>query len=40
MEIAAEQNDTMINIVEEMQRLSERLDSLETRIKTQNTKRD
>ena len=35
MEIAAEQNDTMINIVEEMQRLSERLDSLETRIKTQ-----
>ena len=37
MEIAAEQNDTMINIVEEMQRLSERVDTLETRIKTQNT---
>ena len=34
MEIAAEQNDTMINIVEEMQRLSERIDSLESRVKT------
>ena len=34
MEIAAEQNDTMINIVEEMQRLSERIDSLELRVKT------
>jgi hypothetical protein len=33
MEIAAEQNDTMINIVEEMQRLSERIDSLESRVK-------
>ena len=33
MKIAAEQNDTMINIVEEMQRLSERIDSLETRTK-------
>ena len=33
MEIAAEQNDTMINIVEEMQRLSERIDSLEKRIR-------
>ena len=36
MEIAAEQNDTMINIVEEMQRLSERIDSLESRIKATN----
>jgi hypothetical protein len=36
MEIAAEQNDTMINIVEEMQRLSERIDSLESRIKAPN----
>ena len=34
MEIAAEQNDTMINIVEEMQRLSERIDSLESRVRT------
>lgn len=34
MEIAAEQNDTMINIVEEMQRLSERIDSLESRVKS------
>ena len=34
MEIAAEQNDTMINIVEEMQRLSERIDLLESRVKT------
>ena len=34
MEIAAEQNETMINIVEEMQRLSERIDSLESRVKT------
>ena len=33
MKIAAEQNDTMINIVEEMQRLSERIDSLESRTK-------
>ena len=33
MEIAAEQNDTMFNIVEEMQRLSERIDSLESRVK-------
>ena len=33
MEIASEQNDTMINIVEEMQRLSERIDSLEKRIR-------
>lgn len=37
MEIAAEQNDTMINIVEEMQRLSERLDSLEKRIRIVST---
>jgi hypothetical protein len=36
MEIAAEQNDTMINIVEEMQRLSERIDSLESRVKAPN----
>jgi hypothetical protein len=37
MEIAAEQNDTMINIVEEMQRLSERIDSLEKRIRIVST---
>ena len=33
MEITSEQNDLMINIVEEMQILSERLDTLEERIK-------
>lgn len=33
MEIAAEQNDTMVTIVEEMQVLSARLDSLERRVR-------
>ena len=33
MEIAAEQNDTMVTIVEEMQILSARLDSLERRVR-------
>ena len=32
IEIAAEQNETMITIVEEMQRLSERVDSLANKI--------
>ena len=34
IEIAAEQNETMITIVEEMQRLSQRIDALERRIKS------
>ena len=34
IEIAAEQNENMIAIVEEMQRLSERLDSVEKRFRT------
>ena len=34
IEIAAEQNENMITIVEEMQRLSERLDSVERRLRT------
>ena len=33
MEIAVEQNDTMVTIVEEMQILSERVDSIERRLK-------
>ena len=33
MEITSEQNDLMINIVEEMQILSERLDSVEQRFR-------
>ena len=33
LEIAAEQNENMISIVEEMQRLSERLDSIERRFR-------
>ena len=37
MEIASEQNDTMITIVEEMQRLSERIDHLERRHKAITT---
>ncbi len=36
MEIVAEQNETMITIVEEMQRLSERLDSVEKRFRNLN----
>ena len=32
MEIASEQNETMITIVEEMQRLSERIDSVDKKI--------
>ena len=36
MEIVAEQNETMITIVEEMQRLSERLDSVEQRFRNLN----
>jgi hypothetical protein len=41
MEIASEQNETMITIVEEMQRLSQRIDHLERRhkaISTNNSK--
>ena len=37
MEIASEQNETMITIVEEMQRLSERIDHLERRHKVITT---
>ena len=37
MEIASEQNETMITIVEEMQRLSERIDHLERRHKAITT---
>jgi len=37
MEIVAEQNETMISIVEEMQRLSERLDSVERRVRNVST---
>ena len=37
MEIASEQNETMITIVEEMQRLSERIDLLERRHKAITT---
>ena len=37
MEIVAEQNESMISIVEEMQRLSERLDSVERRVRNANT---
>ena len=37
MEIASEQNETMITIVEEMQRLSERIDHLERRQKVITT---
>ena len=37
MEIASEQNETMITIVEEMQRLSQRIDHLERRHKTLST---
>ena len=37
MEITSEQNDLMINIVEEMQILSERLDSVEQRFRNLNT---
>lgn len=37
MEIASEQNETMITIVEEMQRLSERIDHLERRHKAIST---
>ena len=33
LEIAAEQNENMISIVEEMQRLSERMDSIERRFR-------
>tara|TARA_B100000965_G_scaffold170141_1_gene141891 strand:- start:2192 stop:3058 length:867 start_codon:yes stop_codon:yes gene_type:complete len=36
MEIVTEQNETMITIVEEMQRLSERLDSVEKRFRNLN----
>ena len=37
MEIVAEQNESMISIVEEMQRLSERLDSVERRVRNVST---
>ena len=37
MEIASEQNETMITIVEEMQRLSQRIDHLERRHKALST---
>ena len=37
MEIASEQNETMITIVEEMQRLSQRIDHLERRNKALST---
>ena len=39
IEIAAEQNETMITIVEEMQRLSERVDSLANKINLLNKQR-
>ena len=39
IEIAAEQNETMITIVEEMQRLSERVDSLSNKINLLNKQR-
>ena len=40
MEIASEQNDTMITIVEEMQRLSQRIDAIDRKITSMNHKPD
>jgi len=40
MEIASEQNDTMITIVEEMQRLSERIDTIDRKITSMSHKPD
>jgi cation transport ATPase len=40
MEIASEQNDTMITIVEEMQRLSQRIDEIDRKITSMNYKPD
>jgi hypothetical protein len=40
MEIASEQNETMITIVEEMQRLSERIDAIDSKITSMSHKPD
>jgi cation transport ATPase len=40
MEIASEQNETMITIVEEMQRLSQRIDEIDRKITSMNYKPD
>lgn len=40
MEIASEQNETMITIVEEMQRLSQRIDAIDRKITSMNHKPD
>ena len=39
MEIASEQNETMISIVEEMQRLSQRIDAIDRKISSQYNKK-
>lgn len=39
MEIASEQNETMITIVEEMQRLSQRIDAIDRKISSQYNKK-